>query len=45
MVFEVIKDMDSFLLMISVTILAISEAFYALNNSRIPDERQFSTYF
>lgn len=45
MIIEVIKDMDAFLVMIVVAILAFSEASYSLSNNRLEENRAFYDYF
>ena len=45
MITEVIKDMYTFLVVMTVTLLAFSEASYSLNNNKFVDDRVFDSYF
>ena len=45
MITEVIKDMYTFLVVMTVTLLAFSEATYSLNNNRQAENQVFDTYF
>ena len=45
MITEVMKDMYTFLVVMTVTIFAFSEASYSLNNNKQRDERVFGSYF